>query len=275
MKNLSRRGFVIALRNTCIVPILHKLDCTNRAYAEFIEPMITVPEDKRSVAPLNYHGSLFMDEGIHGFDSKVREKTVRNVGDGISFIPSLSNVEYRKSFKAAPYLQHIAFDIYKLRFKPIGLHYVDWGPQCGGCYLYVIETYPNLKFCHTVLTHEFKRRNFHLHQWYEGYGLLSNRGFPDGNQHHSLFDGLTISGQIDEMFENHLCRDFGNYAGRVKKFRYGKDVYCYEDALQWYGYYDNLTKFKDISSRLMRLARRFDTIEPESNAHSIIYRVTI
>jgi len=215
-----------------------------------------------------------MDEGIHGFDRRVREKAVRNVGDRISFIPSVNNLEYRRSFNTSPYLQHVAFDIYQLCFKATGLHFINCGAGDDDFYIYVIETYPKLKFCHTVYPHEFKKRSFELHQWYEGYGTISNRGFPESNMDEGLIDSLTLTSRIDDIYENHLWLDFGKHADRVKEYRYG-NAYCYEDVLQWYGYYDDLSNFKANSSKLWKLARRFDTIKPESDTCSMIYNVTV
>ena len=76
-----------------------------------------------------------------------------------------------------------------------------------------------------------------------------------------------------------IQRDFAmKYSHEVENYRYGKDVYCDEDALEWFGYYKDLKKFKtNISSYTMNPVEyeSTDTTVPVGYSPILIFGIEI
>jgi hypothetical protein len=193
---------------------------------------------------------IFIAQGAAGFEH-TRQRNTYRIGNNISFYPILQIDHFKKSGQTKPCLKHVIYNIYEFCFK---VEAVQRTKDTEGMMRndYILELPPNIKVC----CHDWKKENnFIVDQWYVGYGRLAI-----GDHRASTFakppshvQDIAIAGKLIGISDDLLQRDFfTKYAHQVKRFRYGKDVYGDEDALEWFGYYRDFEKFKtNVSSYKM------------------------
>lgn len=185
-----------------------------------------------------------MADGMLTFNPGEKRKIFR-VGDVIKFCPEIIIDHYHASRGKEPHLQHIAFDIYKFHFMPIDRFQIH---NDKNCYHYVIEVFPDFKLFCFNWTRPYKSY-LKVDKWYEGYGSLSNCG--NASEYNPKIPALKMdsiyrTGKLTGIYENLLWRDYRKNKQPKKKplkFKYSKDVYCYEDVLDGYGYSENFDEF--------------------------------
>ena len=114
------------------------------------------------------------------------------------------------------------------------------------CYHYLIEIFPNLRLFCFNWTEPYKSY-LQVGQRYEGYGQLGNCGDASENLFipSSVMSSIYRSGIVAGMTENILMKNYSrDIAPTRKQFRYGNDVWCYEDALEWHGYFRDMEEFR-------------------------------
>ena len=219
---------------------------------------------------------IFIAEGAAGFEYTRHRNTYR-VGDTLSFYPVLQLDHFKKSSLNEPYLKHVIYNIYEFCFKVDTLHHIE---DADGTIRndYIMELLPYLKVC----LHDWKKQSkFIVDQWYEGYGRLTI-----GDHRKSIYStppsfvqDILIKGKLIGISDDLIQRDFAmKYSHEVENYRYGKDVYCDEDALEWFGYYKDLKKFKtNISSYTMNPVEyeSTDTTVPVGYSPILIFGIEI
>ena len=212
---------------------------------------------------------IFIAEGSVGFEY-TRQRNTYRVGDTLSFCPCILIDRYVKSDHNIAYINHVIYNIYEVNFKPISMVNIDH-PDGAAQQHYALEISPRLRLLHTIRKIN-KRRCLEIDVWYRGYGRLSiydHRDSVDRKQL-SYMNDMIIQGKLVGITDDLLQRDFSTkYSNQVKQFRYGKDVYCDEDALEWFGYYRSLEEFKtNVSSYLKNTVELESTDSPETVGYS-------
>src|SRR5208283_1751950 len=155
------------------------------------------------------------------------EKSIKifGVGDLIQFYPQIEIDYYSLSPWEEPCLQHVIYDIYKFRFKPIAKYFND---THRNCYHYLIEIFPDFG---AEYSPDFKLFCFNwtkpyesylkVGQWYEGHGQLRNCGnAAECNEYISplVMNSTSRIGKLTGIYENLLWRDFwkDNMAHNIK-----------------------------------------------------------
>ncbi len=200
--------------------------------------------------------SIHMAGGMLTFNPTKEEKTFR-VGDVVQFYPQITIDYYASSVQEEPYFQHVIYDIYKFRFRPIAKYQNDLHKDC---YHYLIEIFPDFKLFCFNWTKQYKSY-LKLGQWYEGHGQLSNCGnAAEYNEYipPSIMKSIFKTGKITGIYENLLYQDFNrDMRHKIKSFRYSEDVACYEDVLDAFGYAQNLDEFNKNVSKYKEKAVMF------------------
>jgi len=222
-----------------------------------------------------------MAASMLGFNPGETRKIFR-VGDMIQFYPEITIDYYDSSLREDPYLQHIVYDIYKFRFRPIAryshdlLHDID-DPH-KNCYHYLIEIFPDLKLFCFNWTKPYKSY-MKVGKWYEGHGQLRNCGnASEENENISplIMNSIYRTGKLTGIYENLLWRDFGkDMYKKMKSFRYGEDVFCYEDVLDGFGYAKNFEEFTINVSQYKEQSVMFNSSDEIPSGAEIIFCVDI
>lgn len=219
---------------------------------------------------------IFIAEGMTGF-AYARQRNTYRVGDTLSFCPQLKIDHCVNSRQTSPYLRHIIYNIYEFVFKPDALFYCKI-PDGSSRKDYLVELFPGF----TVYCSTWKEKPFlTVGRWYEGYGRLDIRGHHDtaGCKTPFHIKDIVRTGKLVGISENLMQKDFAiKHCHQVKKFRYGKDVFSDEDAIEWFGYYRDLEEFKmKVSSYLENPVEYESTDSPEPAGYSpqLIYCVEI
>jgi len=210
---------------------------------------------------------IFIAKGTAGFEY-TRQRNTYRIGDNISFYPILQIDHCQKSGQNAPCLNHVVYNIYEFCFKVDIAHSTK---DTDGMMRddYILELPPNLKVC----CHDWNKENkFIVDQWYEGHGRLAIGDHREStcDKPPSHVQDIRIAGKLIGISDDLLQRDFlTKYAHQFKRFRYGKDVYGDEDALEWFGYYRDFKKFKkNVSSYTMNAMEYESTDSPEPQGYS-------
>jgi len=210
---------------------------------------------------------IFIAQGAAGFEYTRQRNTCR-IGDNISFYPILQIDHFKKSAQDAPYLKQVVYNIYEFCFKVAAVHRTKDTEEMLRMD-YILELPPYLKVC----CHDWKKENnFIVDQWYVGYGRLAigDHRASTCAKPPSHVQNIAIAGKLIGIADDLLQRDFSTkYAHQVKRFRYGKDVYGAEDALEWFGYYRNLKIFKKkVNSYIANPVEYESTDAPEAQGYS-------
>jgi len=90
---------------------------------------------------------------------------------------------------------------------------------------------------------------------------------------------MLTKGKLVGISEDMLQRDFStNFSNEVERFRYGKDVHCDEDALEWFGYYRDLGEFKTNVSAYLKNPVEFestDSLEAVGYSPNLIFCIDV
>lgn len=219
---------------------------------------------------------IFMTSGMLTFNPR-KKKPVFNVGDTIKFYPEILINYYHSSREKGPCLQHIAFDIYKFRFKPIDRFPHDIHKNC---YHYLIEISPDLKLFCLNWTKPYKSY-LKVDQWYEGHGQLSNCGnAAEYNENISpiIMNDIYRTGKLTGIYENLLWHDYRNDKQPKKKplkYKYSEDVYCYEDVLDGYGYSKNIDEFNKNIEKYKEKSIIYNSTDDMPTSANIIFCVDV
>ena len=212
---------------------------------------------------------IFIAEGSVGFEY-TRQRNTYRVGDTLSFCPCILIDRYVKSDHNVAYMNHVIYNIYEFNFKPISMVNIDH-PDGTAQQHYVLEISSRLRLLHTIRKIN-KRRCLEIDVWYRGYGRLSIYDHRDSvySKAPSLMKDILSKGKLVGVSGDLLQRDFSiKYSKQVERFRYGKDVYCAEDALEWFGYYRDLDEFKtNVSSYLKTPVEYKSTDSPDTVGYS-------
>lgn len=218
--------------------------------------------------------SIHMSEGMLTFNPTKEEKIFR-VGDVIQFYPQITIDYYASSNQEEPYMQHVVYDIYKFRFRPIAKYSHDLHKSC---YHYLIEIFPDFQLFCFNWTKPYKSY-LKLGQWYEGHGQIRNCGnAAEYNEYISplIMKSIIKAGKISCIYENLLYRDFNkDIRHKMKSFRYSDDVACYEDVLDGFGYAQNLDEFNKNVSKYKEKSVIFKSSDEISAGTSIIFCVNV
>lgn len=206
-------------------------------------------------------------------------RKIFRAGDIIKFYPQIQINDYNSSSSEEPYLQHVIYDIYRFRFKPIARYFNnEHESKYKNCYHYLIEIFPDLKlFCFNWANPY--QSYLKIGQWYEGHGQLRNCGnAAEYNECISplIMKGIFRTGKLTGIYENLLWRDFRkDTSHKIKHFRYSEDVYGYEDVLDAFGYDKNLEKFNVNISRYKEDATVFNSTDEIPAGAAVTFCVDI
>ena len=212
---------------------------------------------------------IYIAEGSVGFEY-TRQRNAYRAGDVVSFCPVILIDQYEKSDQDEPYMKHVIYNIYEFNFMPISMVYFEH-PDGTTRQHYVLEISPGLRLFYTT-RESSQRRCLKVDRWYKGYGRLSIGDHRDSAYVKTPSTGKDILkiGKLISISEDLIQRDFSTrYSNQVKRFRYGKDVHCDEDALEWFGYYRDLDEFKiNVASYLDTPVEYESTDSPEPVGYS-------
>lgn len=185
--------------------------------------------------------------------------TIYQVGDVVQFYPQIQIDYYASSHREEPYLEHVIYDIYKFRFRPIAKYF---NTMHKNCYHYIIQIFPDFKLFRFNWTKPYKSY-LKIGKWYEGHGQLRNCGNVseyNDNIPPSAMDGIRKTGKLTRIYENLLLPYYGNdMVPRVNHLRRSKKNYQYKDVLYWFGYGKNLDNF-------IKNTYEFKTIDSDCNS---------
>ena len=219
-----------------------------------------------------YMRSIHMASAMLTFNPGMTERAFR-VGDVIQFYPEIAIDYYASSLREEPCLQHVIYDIYKFRFRPIAKYSHDLDKNC---YHYLIEIFPDFKLLCFNWTKPYKSY-LKIDKWYKGHGQLKNCGnASDANENipPSIMDSIFRTGKLTGIYENLLLQDFG-VEDKKNNFKYSKKGYCYADVLNWYGYSKNLKEFIANTSACKERYIVYNSTEELSAGSDIIFSVDI
>jgi len=207
---------------------------------------------------------IYMASDMLTFNPGPTPKKIFRVGDVIQFYPQITIDYYDLSIQEETCLQHIVFEIYRFRFRPIAKYSHDLHTNCYHNWTKPYKSY--LK----------------LGQWYEGHGQLRNCGnaaecnenIPSLTMKSILTTGKT--GKLAGISENLLWQDFHkDMYHKIKSFRYSEDVACYEDVLDGFGYAQSLDEFNKNISKYKEKSVIFKSSDELPNRASLIFCVDI
>ncbi len=218
--------------------------------------------------------SIHMASAMLTFNPEKALKIFR-VGDVLQFYPQIGIDYYSSCLREEPYLQHVIFDIYKFRFRPIARYFNDLHKNC---YHYLIEIFPDFKLFCFNWTKPYKSY-LKIGQWYEGHGQLRNCGnASEYNENISplIINGILRAGKLTGIYENLLWHDYGNdMEPGVNLFRHSKNGYSYGDVLNGFGYSKNLEEFIANSSACKERYIDYNSTEELPEYSNIIFCVNI
>ena len=218
--------------------------------------------------------SIHMAEGMLTFNPAKEEKIFR-VGDVIQFYPQITIDYYDLSIIKEPYMQHVIYEIYRFRFKPIAKYQNDLHKDC---YHYLIEIFPDFKLFCFNWTKPYESY-LKLGQWYEGHGQIRNCGnAAECNVYipSLIMKRIFKTGIITGIYETLLWRYFNSdMRHKIKSFRYSEDVASYEDVLDAFGYDQNLDEFNKNVSKYKEKSVMFNSSDEIPAGASIIFCVDI
>ncbi len=217
---------------------------------------------------------LFMAGGMLTFNPAREDKYFR-AGDIIKFYPQITIDYYTPSEKSKPYLQHVIYDIYQFRFKPIAKYGNDIHKYC---YHYLIEIFSDFKLFCFNWTRRYESF-LKLGQWYEGHGQLRNCGNASAYNRNIppiIMEGIIKTGKISGMCDNLLWRDYGkNRELENNHVQAKQEVYGYDDVLAWHGYSEDLDNFKMNVSKYKDQLIFFNSTEKMSKSANIMFCVEL
>ena len=218
--------------------------------------------------------SIHMASSILSFNPEKALKIFR-VGDVIKFYPQIIIDYYSSCLKEEPYLEHVIYDIYKFRFRPIARYFNDLHKNC---YHYLIEIFPDFKLFCFNWTKPYKSY-LKIGQWYEGHGQLRNCGNASEyseNVSPLIMNSILRTGKLTGIYDNLLWHDFNkDMYHKMKPFRYGEDCCCYEDVLNGFGYSKNLEEFIANTSACKERYIDYNSTEELPKYSNIIFSVDI
>ena len=219
-------------------------------------------------------GSIHMASAMLTFNPEKTLKIFR-VGDVLQFYPQIGIDYYSSCLMEEPCLQHVIYDIYKFRFRPIARYFNDIHKSC---YHYLIEIFPDFKLFCFNWTKPYKSY-LKIGQWYEGHGQLRNCGnASECNENISplIMNSIRRTGKLTGIYENLLWHDFNkDMYHKAKTFRYGEDCCCYEDVLDGFGYSKNLEEFIANTSACKERYIAYNSTEELPEYSNIIFCVDI
>lgn len=246
---------------------------TIRRIGEYGQANTKVKRKRKKLTTENAPGEagtqrIYIAEGSAGFEY-TRQRNTYQVGESLSFCPCMLIDHYETSDEDVPYMNHVINNIYEFRFKPVAVVPVQ-EPDGAKRQDHVVEIFPGLRLLHGSLT-ENQRHCLKIDQWYKGYGRLSIRDHRDSLDYKATkhVKELVTKGHLVGITEDLLQRDFSTkYSHQVNQFRYGKDSFCDEDALEWFGYYRDIDEFrKNVYSYLENPVELESTDSPEAFGH--------
>jgi len=256
---------------------------TIRRIGEYGQANIKVTRKRNKLTTENALGEagkqrIYIAEGAVGFEY-TRQRNTYRVGDILSFCPCVLIDQYEKSDEDVPYMNHVINNIYEFAFKPVSLIHFEKPDGTAGQH-YVLEISSGLRLLHSI--RETKQKLcLELDAWYKGYGRLSICDHRDSAYNKSLshMKDMLTKGNLVGISEDLLQRDFSTkFSNEVERFRYGKDVRCDEDALEWFGYYRDLGEFKTNASAYLKNPVEFESTDsPDAVGYSLnlIYCIEI
>ncbi len=195
------------------------------------------------------------------------------VGEKIQFYPQIVIDQYKAVETVEPYLRHVIYDVFEFSFTPVNKYFNNVNDDS---YHYLIEIFPNLiLFCFNWT--KPCKSYLQVGQRYEGYGQLSNCG--DASEENrfipsSAMRSIYRSGIVRGITENLLMKDYSrDIAPTRKQFRYGNGVSCYEDALEWYGYFRDVEEFRTRTLIYREKSIQYNGTDELSQTSSIVFCV--
>jgi hypothetical protein len=247
---------------------------TIRRIGEYGQANATVKRKRKKLTTENALGEagkqrVYIAEGAVGFEYTRQRNTCR-VGDILSFCPCILIDHYVKSDRDVSCMNHVINNIYEFNFKPVSMVNFEH-PDGTTRQHYVLEMSPGLRLFYT--TREIKQNLcLEVEVWYKGYGRLSICDHRDSayNKSPAHMKDMLTEGKLVGISEDLLQRDFSTkFSNEVERFRYGKDVSCDEDALEWYGYYRDLNEFKTNASTYLKNPVEFESTDsPDAVGYS-------
>jgi len=125
------------------------------------------------------------------------------------------------------------------------------------------------------------REYMQVDQCYKGYGRLNISDQQETEDYKPPFfmKDLVKMGKLIGISEDLIQKDFSaKYVRNVRRFRYGKNSYCDEDALEWFGYYGNLDEFKINVSSYMGHSMEYESTDSQKligRDHNFIFSLEI
>ena len=202
--------------------------------------------------------SIHMSSAMLTFDPTItydpcKTYKIFRVGDFVQFYPSIEIDYYDLSNQEEPYLQHVIYNIYKFRFRPIARYFNnEYESIYKNCYHYLIEIFPDFKLFCFNWTKPYQSY-LKLGQWYEGHGQLRNCGnAAQCNKYISslMMDRIFRTGKLTGIYKDLSTQ----YYIDQKIKTYNDEFLCYVNVLDAFGNSKNLdesntnvSKYKDQS----------------------------
>ena len=223
---------------------------------------------------------IFLGEGTVGFEY-TRQRNTHRVGDSLTLYPAIELDHFVKSDRDVPYMKHVIYNIYEFCFKPEAeffFKYADGIVQ----HEFIISLLPGFRARYSEYPAARKRTGgLKVGQWYEGCGRLSicDHRYSAYYKTPSYINDITTTGKLVSILKDAIMMDFSTkYSHLVKQFRYGKEVYGPEDALEWFGYYRDLKEFKKNVATYIKNPVEYESTdlpEPVGYSPNLIFQIEI
>ena len=211
----------------------------------------------------SFHGRLCMSESMLGFIRSKNDKELK-VGDLISFNLSIYFDRYTETDRRTPFLKHIIYDLYEIRFRPIQRYYND---QHKNCYHYLIEIFPNLLLFHFNWTKQYDQY-LQVGKWYKGFGNLANCGNP--SEENSFVKTADINKikytyRLKQIFANQIYQKcFEEWNRQTSE---GPD---YQGFLNRLGYPDKINEFRQNTDKLQGATKEIESTAIKENYQDLV-----
>ena len=211
----------------------------------------------------SFHGRLCMSESMLGFIRSKNDKELK-VGDLISFNLSIYFDRYTETDRRTPFLKHIIYDLYEIRFRPIQRYYND---QHKNCYHYLIEIFPNLLLFHFNWTKQYDQY-LQVGKWYKGFGNLANCGDP--SEENSFVKTADINKikhtcRLEQILPNQIYQKcFEEWNQQTSE---GPD---YQGFLNRLGYPDKINEFRQNTDKLQGAAKEIKSTAIKENYQDLV-----
>ena len=211
----------------------------------------------------SFHGRLCMSESMLGFIRSKNDKELK-VGDLISFNLSIYFDRYTETDRRTPFLKHIIYDLYEIRFRPIQRYYND---QHKNCYHYLIEIFPNLLLFHFNWTKQYDQY-LQVGKWYKGFGNLANCGDP--SEENSFVKTADINKikytyRLKQIFANQIYQKcFEEWNRQTSE---GPD---YQGFLNRLGYPDKINEFRQNTDKLQGATKEIESTAIKENYQDLV-----